>query len=62
MGQPATTDRKKILIGDGTPRTVPDLTAALDAIGCDVVSAAAAAFIQALALRNRPAAIILGSE
>lgn len=55
-------DSKKVLIGDGIPKTVPELKPALAELGYDVVPIPDATYVLSLALRHRPAAVILGAQ
>jgi len=52
------TELRKVLVGDGNPRTVPDLRDALPALNVDIVPITDATFVQSLAIRHRPAAVI----
>jgi GAF domain-containing protein len=55
-------DRPVILLADGAPATIPDIKSALPDLNCDTVGASDATFVQTLALRHRPAAIVLGAR
>ncbi len=53
-------DSRVILIADGIPNSVPRPVAAVRNLSYEIVTAEDALFVQSLALRHRPAVVILG--
>lgn len=55
-------ERRTVLISDGNAKTIPKPTQAMCALGYDIVSAGDAMFVQTMALRHKPAVIVLGAR
>jgi len=53
---------RTILIADGSPRTVPELQAALRDLDCAVLAVSDATFVLTMAMRHKPALVILGAH
>lgn len=55
-------DVRTVLVADGNPRTIPELHTPLRELGCDVIAASDAHYVLTLAMRHKPAAVLLGSQ
>jgi len=55
-------DIRNILIADGKPGSIPNLRTPLRELGYDVVAVGDATFVLTMAMRQKPAAVILGAQ